>query len=176
MPQLTLMSIQTLIQWRLQEGRIHELIPMPRRAPRIRKMYVADRLHLALMEAKPTIEETRRFAQLEADLAVFVNSPTIDPKYLFGLWPPRDRVWEIRSVRPKPSIRVLGRFAAKDEFVAIHYVLREDLGGWNSREWKIEKQRAKTEWTNLFYPYDAVDEQDIHNLVSGAINGKYFYF
>lgn len=137
-------------------------------------MYLVDRLYLAIMEPKPNIEETQRFAQLEADLAVFVNSPTIDPKYLFGLSPRSDRVWEIRSVRPKPSIRVLGRFAAKDEFVATHYVLRGQLGRWNSREWKIGKRRAKAEWASLFHPYDAVDEQDINNLVSGAINGKYF--
>ena len=37
----------------------------------------------------------RRVAELQADLEVFVEARTIDPKYLFLLYPARDAVWEI---------------------------------------------------------------------------------
>lgn len=168
------MSILQLIQWRLHEGRIHELDPMPRSARRLRKMYLETQLYNELMASKSALEETKRFAQLEADLAVFVHSPTIDWKYLFGLWPPSEGVWEIRSVRPRPSIRVMGLFADRDVFVATHFVKRESLGAWNSRQWRDERLRAKTVWSQLFDPYPPSLEKDVQKLVSGAIDGKYF--
>jgi len=75
----------------------------------------------------------KRVAELRADLEVFVEGRIIDPKYLFLLYPAADCVWEIRSVRSNPSIRVLGLFAKRDIFVATNFAFREDLGGWQSR-------------------------------------------
>jgi hypothetical protein len=150
------------------------LEPMPASAPRLRQLYMVERLYAAMMEHKATRADTERFAKLEADLGVFVNSPTIDPKYLFGLAPARDSVWEIRSVRGQPSIRVLGLFAAKDVFVATNYALRSDLHKWESKQWKEAKRRARTEWTHLFNPYQPVGGRDVNALFSGAISGKYF--
>ena len=70
---------------------------------------------------------------LQADLELFAEGQPIDPKYLFLLYPPAEGVWEIRSIRPHPSIRVLGLFAQKDVFIATNLELRENLGGWQSR-------------------------------------------
>jgi len=120
----------------------------------------------------PEMED--RMGDLQADLEFFVESPTIDPKYLFHLYPARDAVWEIRSVRPAPSIRVLGSFADKDVFVATNYALRSELGGWQSREWKNVKRTAHRRWTALLQPYDPRRGTDARAFVSGAIDGKYF--
>jgi hypothetical protein len=59
-------------------------------------------------------------------LDLFAEGAPIGPKYLFLLYRADEAVWEIRSVRPNPSIRVLGRFAAKDIFVATNFALRDD--------------------------------------------------
>lgn len=115
-----------------------------------------------------------RIAQLQADLEVFVEGRSIDPKYLFLLYPMRDGVWEIRSVRDRPSIRVLGLFACKDVFIATNHALREDLGDWNSREWKAVQREARAEWRRLFGAYDPQITTDIRELVTGALDGKYF--
>jgi len=63
-------------------------------------MYLTEELYLAISGPNP--KDVERFARLEADLADFVTSPTLDPGYLKSLWPARDGVWAIRSVRPKP--------------------------------------------------------------------------
>lgn len=114
-----------------------------------------------------------RMGTLQADLEVFAEGKTIGPKYLFLLYPAAEGVWEIRSVRDDPSIRVLGLFAAKDVFVATNLALREDLGGWQSREWKAVKKIARARWNVLFHTYPPVITADVHAVVSGAIHGKY---
>lgn len=108
------------------------------------------------------------------DLELFAEGQPIDPKYLFLLYPARDAVWEIRSVRDAPSIRVLGLFAAKDVFIATNHALRETLGGWESREWKVVKRAARACWNRLFGTYQPLTSTNVRDLVSGAIDGKYF--
>jgi hypothetical protein len=137
-------------------------------------MYVTPELYRALYDPKPTEWEIDRFARLAADLAVFVRAMNIVPQYLHRLAPRRDRVWEIRSLEPEPQIRILGLFAAKNVFIATHYELRENLGVFDRPGWRIAKRRAAAEWRKLFPPYDARPETDIHQLVTGAIDGTYF--
>jgi hypothetical protein len=67
-----------------------------------------------------------------------------------------------------------GRCAAKDIFVATNFALRDALGGWQSREWRDVKIRARTVWSQLFQNYQPLKSTNIHDVVSGAIDGKYF--
>ncbi|HTO66034.1 MAG TPA: hypothetical protein VMM15_32830 [Bradyrhizobium sp.] len=127
---------------------------------------------LAITHEDPEMEE--RMGALQADLELFAEGRAVDPKYLFRLYPAEDCVWEIRSVRPEPSIRVLGLFADRDVFVATNIALRETLGGWQSREWKNVKRTARAVWTQLFHTYQPVNSGNIHDLVTGAVNAKYF--
>ena len=115
-----------------------------------------------------------RIGTLRADLEAFVDGLPLHPKYLFLLSPIREAVWEIRSTREDPSIRVLGRFAARDVFIATNYALRNELFGWQSREWRDAKLMSRTIWTALFHTYPPVITSDVHEVVTGAINGKYF--
>ena len=114
-----------------------------------------------------------RMGTLQADLEVFVEGQTLGPKYLFLLYPASDGVWEIRSVRDDPSIRVLGLFADRDVFVATTLALREDLGGWQSREWKAIKRIARARWNVLFHTYPPIITTNVHAVVSGAVHGNY---
>ena len=166
------MSIAQSIIDRIGEGRLSALAVFPLSATRIRRMYITDELREALNN--PSSEDVERFARLEADLGTFVTSPTIDPKYLQLLLPVRNGVWEIRSVRPRPSIRVVGLFADKDLFVATQHYLRAPLGGFNTREWRDAIERAKATWTNLFPGYDPNYETDATKLITGAVSEQYF--
>lgn len=168
------MSILQNILWRVQEGRLYPLVPLARNAPRLRLMYLTKDVFEALNQTRERTEEIERYAQMEADLGEFVTSPTLDPKYLFLLSPVRDSVWEIRTVRPSPGIRTMGLFAEKDIFIATNYASRDQLPGWNSPEWKAAKSRAATEWRNLFPGYEPLRVMDVKQLVTGAIDGKYF--
>ena len=137
-------------------------------------MFVSEELWDVINSPVGAPEWDLRVAQLRATLERFVEGQPIDPKYLYLLHPPRDCVWEIRSVRPSPSIRVLGLFAEKDVFVATHHEFRCQLGEFESKAWKDAKSRAKAEWRALCHTYRPMDSTRINDLVSGALDGKYF--
>jgi len=168
------MSIGNVVHWRVNEGLLFPLLPKAAGSAPLRAMYVTKKLWDLLRTSHEDPELEDRIGHLQADLEVFVESPSIDPKYLFLLYPTRDAVWEIRSTRPDPSIRVLGNFADRDVFIATHCALREELGGWESRQWKEVKRTAASRWRQLFHTYEPRKETDVKALVTGALDGKYF--
>jgi hypothetical protein len=137
-------------------------------------MLIAEPLWNFLQAPDPDPEWEDRKGFLQADLEVFAEGQRIGPKYLFLLYPAPEGVWEIRSGSPDPSIRVLGRFVAKDVFVATNYARRDEIGGWQSRKWRDVKVQSRTTWDNLFRPYQPLITTNVNEVVSGAINGKYF--
>ena len=168
------MSIDDLISDRVSRGMLYPLIPKaPGTSPR-RAMFVSEGIWEMLSTEHEDEEMEDRLGILQADLELFAEGQWIDPKYLFLLYPPGEAVWEIRSLRPAPSIRVLGRFAKRDVFIATNMELRENLGGWQSREWKNVKRLACIKWGHLFHTYQPMLSTNIHDLVTDAVNGKYF--
>ena len=137
-------------------------------------MFATESLWKLLDSPVGDSEWEERIADLQADLEIFSEGRDVHPKYMFLLYPASEAVWEIRSVSHDPSIRVLGLFAAKDVFIATNYALREDLNGWQSREWKNVKKVARTQWTWLFHTYRPLESSNIRDLVNGALDGKYF--
>lgn len=168
------MSIENEIKDKCARGMLFPLLPLAPGATVRRAMFVAAALWEALDSPEGDLEWEERVGNLRADLENFVTSRDLDWKYLFLLYPEHDCVWEIRSVRDQPSIRVLGLFASKDRFIATNAALREWLGGWQSREWKVVKREALAQWRNLFNPYRPIRTVNVNIVVSGAINGRYF--
>jgi hypothetical protein len=168
------MSIDDLIVDRVKRGMLYPLVPRSRGDAARRAMFVTERLWGVLTSPIGDSEWERRVGDLQADLERFAAGQVIDPKYLFLLYPSRDGVWEIRSNGSDPSIRVLGLFARRDVFIATNFAMRADLEGWESREWKKVKRAAGAEWRILFHPYEARRTINVRELVTGALNGKYF--
>lgn len=166
------MSIREEIWNQISEGRLMEL--RPRAGYPIRQMYIETSLYEEIVAEIDDLKKMDRYTKLEADLAEFITSPTIHPNYLYLLSPTRDNVWEIRSVQPKPQLRVFGMFAAKDCFIATHHEYRDTLGVFDSKSWKTEKRRAIAIWRKLFNSYQPLNSKDVDKLFTGAINGKYF--
>lgn len=150
------------------------LLPKARRSAPRRLMFVSEGLWGLLNSPEGDAEWEERIANLRAELERFVEGRSIDPKYLFLLHPARDCVWEIRCTKHDPSVRVMGFFAAKDVFIATNFCLREDLGGWQSREWRAAKRQAGAEWRRVLHPYSPMPQTRIRTLVTGALDGKYF--
>lgn len=168
------MSIEDFIRFRVSEGRLYPLLPRaPGLAP-VRAMLVSTEIWSLLSADHEDEEMEERLGILQADLETFVTGRPIDPKYLFLLYPSSEAVWEIRSVRANPSMRVLGLFAKRDVFIATCIALRENLGGWESREWKNVKRAARSEWNNLLHTYQPIISTNVSDLVTDAIDGKYF--
>src|SRR5215470_16016397 len=110
------MSIDDVVAARVAEKRLFLLIPRAAGTSAKRVMLVAESLWNFMREPGPDQEWEDRKGFLQADLEVFAEGAPIGPKYLFLLYRASEGVWEIRSTRPNPSIRVLGRFIRKDIF------------------------------------------------------------
>ena len=101
-----------------------------------------------------------RYAQLGADFDRYVTGDTIpvgmapynkgDNAFMARVSPEDYGIWTIRSVAPKPAIRVFGAFCERDVFVALNTRLRASLGGPESREWAAARESAISLWESLF--------------------------
>lgn len=168
------MSIQDEIMDRTNRGMLYPLLPRARGATIRRAMLVSEELWTDLNSPEGDPEWDERVGKLQADLEVFVTEKSIEPKYLFLLFPATDAVWEIRSVRDNPSIRVMGLFAEKDIFISTNFARREGLGGWQSREWKWVKRMARALWRRIFPAYAPVTTANVKEVCSGA-SDEIFY-
>lgn len=168
------MSIDDEILDKVGRGMLFPLTPLAKGETAIRAMFVAEDLWNLLQSPEGDDEWEQRIGELQADLERFITDSSLDPKYLFLLYPSRDAVWEIRSVGSDPSIRVLGLFPKQDVFVATNHALRRDLGGWQSRAWKAVKRLAGTIWRQLFPTYTPIKTINVHDVITGALDGKYF--
>ena len=119
------------------------------------------------------ITETR-YGSLRADLEAFVVERDLYPKYLFWLTPRPNLIWEIRSVEEVPSLRVLGRFADFDTFIALTIEERSELEGWMSLAWKRAQRTCAQRWLTLFQAYQPHVGGCADDFFSGAIPGEYF--
>jgi hypothetical protein len=173
---LTYMSIRDEIKHWIGEGRLFLLTPALASSPCSRTMFVADELNRLILGPWASQEDEFRFGKLRADLDMFIDgsllsvaqAPYKKPKttYLARLDPMVEEVWEIRSRDPKPGIRVFGRFAEKDVFVALTWEFRDGLGGPASREWRDAREGCKAEWRKLFPTYPALGRDNLHDYAS----------
>lgn len=168
------MSIRDEIRDRVDRGMLFPLLPLAKGDALLRVLLVSEGLQAVLDSPEGDAEWEQRVGELQADLERFVTEETIDPKYLFLLYPARDAVWEIRSTGSDPSIRVLGLFPERDIFVVTNHALRKDLGGWQSRAWKDVKRLARATWRRLFAPYDPICTLNVNEVISGALDAKYY--
>lgn len=91
----------------------------------------------------------QRWAALEAAISVFVEGGYVTEKLLKQLKDPKYEHWELISRRPKPSLRVFGRFAKPDVFIGTHVQIRTLLKGMWSAEFEHEKLICEEHWNNI---------------------------
>ena len=142
------------------DGRLVRMDPLlPGRNERV--LFAARALYEEIKQAGDQNDsDSFRIGQLLADIEQFTSGRAITVGYgsddhcmMKLLAPTVDEVWEMRSRDPKPSLRVFGRFAGPDVFIATHKARRRDLGGWGSEEWAIEIRRCKALWRQIFPSY-----------------------
>ncbi|HET6467651.1 MAG TPA: hypothetical protein VFG43_04660 [Geminicoccaceae bacterium] len=128
--------------------------PVVRWAGAARVFLMCRALYEAIESGRLSNEERvrRRWAQLEADIGHFVEGGFVTEGLLKQLKPEKFEHWELVSRRPKPSLRVFGRFAAPDVFVGTHVVQRRLLGGMWSPEFEHEKLVCEELWQELGLP------------------------
>lgn len=167
------MSIYVEILNRIGEGRLHELAPALPGTPTVRRIVASVEISQMVLGPWTDPDWEVRCNFLRADFDRFIGGNLIPVAagirggrhaYLKQLSPPGDEIWEIRSRDPNPSIRVFGRFADKDFFVALTWSRRPDLGGPESRQWRDASVECATEWRNLFPAYAPLQGDTTHNF------------
>ena len=145
-------------------GRLLAVRPRSTRDVIKRPMYLLPDLHNAINASYPDAKDKDRYNSLWADLERFVTGQPITDAYLRPLRPYRNRVWEIRSKMPRPSIRVFGLFASRDVFIGTSHQVRNVL---TRPEWTEAIRFARFQWRQLFGETEAQLGQ-LHELVTGA--------
>ncbi len=123
-------------------------------------------------------EAIEQGAQLVADLAAFVKGRLI-PVMLDStknnqavrmkrLKPPPTEIWTLRSVFDPPGLRVFGRFAGKDNFVALACEDRVGLGPIRSRQWRYWMERCEAEWQKRLPTHNPFSGDTVHDYLSNA--------
>jgi hypothetical protein len=167
------MSIHDEINYWLTRGELFQVFPRVPGSPVNRVLLVNEEVHRLVTGPWETQREEVRAGRLWADfdrfiegrlISVSLNGPYSKPRTTFmaRLDPPEDDVIEIRSRDPKPGIRVFGRFADKDTYVALNWEYRENLGGPQDREFDREREICKTKWRHFFHTYPSICGADIN--------------
>lgn len=148
--------------------------------PHTRVLYVTAEL---LEEIETNDRDEYRMGQLHRDFDFFCQSPRLTVGrgrktecFMKPLEPVDDEVWELRSRDPEPQVRVFGRFAAPDTFIATHAAFRDDLGDvswsrWEGNNWPTEIQKCKSRWTVLLPSQVPFSGGSIHAYITrGAVD------
>jgi hypothetical protein len=161
------MSISDDIRHRIAENRLIDLAPGLPSIPRARRLLISQGIAAMVFGPWDNDEWEERCGKLRADFDRFISGDRLpvaadrmnDRKgtsYLKRLEPGDKEIWEIRSRDPKPALRVFGRFAECDVFVALTCEKRADLGDGMTRQWRHAQVECATEWRNLFPAYEPV--------------------
>jgi hypothetical protein len=176
------MSIRAEISRRVAEGRLKALSQSMPGPPDRRQIVVVQSVMDMLDGPWATPHQSRRAGEARALLENFLRGeqivgrmpPSKDVHTLIALLdPPGDNVWEYRVGNPRPGMRILGRFAEKDLFIATNWVNREDFrdpvtGQDDSRKWRDEIVRCKAIWNQLFPTYQPFGGNTLHDFISNA--------
>jgi hypothetical protein len=172
---LTYMSIRVEIGNRISEERLFLLSPAMPGSHIVRPMFVSLEIKDLVLGPWDDAEWEERCGQLRADLDRYIECRRITvaarpyharTAYMAQLDELRDEAWEIRSRDPEPSLRVFGRFADTDWFVALTWWKRADLKGPDSREWRDAIEGCKAEWRRLFPTYPPKTGANVNDYIS----------
>lgn len=178
---LIYMSIRQYIGYQLKSGQLFQIFPRLMGAPVQRVLLANADVNRLVTGPWQNPREEIRCGRLWADfdryvegrlISVALDAPYTKPRttYLARLDPERDDVFEIRSRDPRPGMRIFGRFADRDVFIATNWQYREDLGGPHDRLFARERTSCLAEWRKLLPTYDSVKGTSINDYFNDVTN------
>lgn len=127
-------------------------------------------------------DEYRLGGLLRTDLERFVSGDLMratlggpvlvaeDMKRLNGVY----EIWEFKSDVER-KIRVFGRFAGYDIFVATHWQWRDVLDNYGSPQWNAEIKKCQDIWFNIFQKHTPHTGATIDAYLSDAKDATLYY-
>lgn len=154
-----------------KDGRLQLHEPVSPKVQNWREIWCTRRL-LSQMAPGQSDEIEMRMGLLAADFDFFTNNGVLQlgkgsngGGFLKLLQPAREAVWEIRSQSPKPGIRVFGRFAEQDTFIATNLAFRKELGNANSDAFREAIETCKREWRNCFGELEPLRGRNVSDYI-----------
>lgn len=146
--ELIYMLISDALEAAKAAGLLHPARPVEPWAPVPRAFLMCNPLResMELGRADPDESIRKRWAELEAAISTFIVGGYVSEKLIKQLQPAKYEHWELISRRPRPSLRVFGRFAMSDVFVGTHVKPRKGLGGMYSPQFEHEKLVCEDHW------------------------------
>jgi len=153
------MLIHDAIKRARRNGKLVLAKPIADWAGEPRAFLMCRPLYDVLLKGRSDEDETkrRRWATLEAAMSLFVEGGFISDDLIKQLDPPKFEHWELRSRRPKPSVRVFGRFAMPDVFIGTHLEERPKLGEKWSDQFEHHKLVCEQHWNEAGLPTPFTD-------------------
>lgn len=157
---LTYMSIRLRLEEAVAAGRLVVFTPEFNSDPNERWLF----LHATLVTELADLARDwgSRVGRLEADFEMFVKGEHISMSmvpfehkaaYMGLLSPEEDGTWELRSRDPNPGLRIFGRFAWADHFVALNWEPRSvkfgekrPLGDGRSLQYELAMLETASRW------------------------------
>lgn len=145
---LTYMLTRDAIKAAIKDGRLIAAKPIVPWAGEPRAFLMCRPLYGVIVAGRASSSEAavKRWARLEADISHFIEGGLITENLLKHLKPEKYEHWILRSRKPRPSLRVFGRFAEPNVFVGTHVVRRDQLKGMWSEEFEHEKLVCEQHW------------------------------
>lgn len=166
------MSIREQYKIAVNAGWLVNLLPTLPSIPHRRVIFVCRALHEEIEREWNEPATAIRVGQLLNTLDTFLGNGLItvgrrnDKHAYMKQMEKVEEVWEIRSVDPKPSIRVFGRFAERDVFVATNKGFRKPLGAFGSPEFKRAMTTCTQEWRRCFQTWPVHTGDTVHDYLS----------
>lgn len=137
-------------------GKLHPARPIESWAPQPRAFLMCNPLRDAIAAGKADSSDKvrARWASLEGAIGTFIVGGMMNENLLKQLLDYKREHWELRNRRPKPSLRVFGRFALPNVFVGTHVKPRNVLGGMWSPQFEHEKLVCEQLWVEAGLPPD----------------------
>lgn len=124
-----------------------------------RAFFMCKPLYESVLEGRNSSDarERQSWAALEAAMRYFIEGGYVTDDLIKQLSPPKNEHWELRSRKPRPSLRVFGRFAYPNVFIGTHVKPRKSLGGMWSPQFEHEKLVCEDHWKDAGMPAPFTD-------------------
>lgn len=150
------MSISSVIVGLEKQGKLTRYVPERTTRKARRRLFMAQLMAQKFNDPKSAVNLLAGRGPINAALMTWALGDYLYDDgngrggFIKRLDPPPPEIWEIRITNPTAQVRVFGRFAEPDTFIATDMNTRDLLKRKGSQQWLQACSRCQSEWQSLF--------------------------